>query len=105
MKPIDYKEKYLRLVKSIVTKESIAEINYNRALRRGDGTASKTYDIGLTAGKMEALTELLDEIKEPEYSEKEYFSGCCDSEIQDQDENVKSSDFYPCADENGMVGR
>jgi hypothetical protein len=68
MKPIDYKTKYQCLVKSIVTKESIAEVNYGRALRRGDGTTSKTFDIGLIAGKMEALTELLDEIKEPEYS-------------------------------------
>lgn len=38
---------------------------------------------------MEAFAELLDEIKTLEYN----------------GEKTISSDFYPCADEDGMVGR
>ena len=91
MKPIDddFKKKYLHIVKSIVLKESIEETNYSRAL--ANSSQLKDYEIGLTAGRMEAFCELLDEIKELEYHV--------------QYENVKSSDFYPCADENGMVGK
>lgn len=86
MKPIDYKTKYLCLVKSIVIKEGIAGVNYSRALAKG--STLKQYEIGVIAGKLEAFAELLDEIKKIAYSE----------------EKTKSSDFYPCADENGMVG-
>ena len=68
MKLIDYEEKYLRLVKTIVTKEGVAEINYGRALAKG--STLKQYEIGLRAGKMEAFSELIDEIKRLEYSEE-----------------------------------
>jgi hypothetical protein len=68
MKPVDYKTKYLRLVKCIVLNQSIEEINYARAL--ANSSTLKDHEIGLTAGRMQAFSELLDEIKVLKYSDE-----------------------------------